>query len=218
MIVEKGGRIIKGIWVNDKLNGLASVENFEGQDKRYVIFKDGMEIHLTKEPLRTGSIMFSVLIMLAFYSGIALGIIVDSVYFFILFVTMVYICYVCCCNETCKYLSNLLELKTVFLNIGTAIASPPTINWHISCYHYRYSRDSKGRRKKHRVNTHRASYQFQTPLFKDQSPDPSNLHYLDMLKLSRFHTDKIINFTPEALKRYTAEKNNFFSFNKRDRY
>lgn len=76
MITYKNGIVIIGIWVQDQLNGLASVQKSEGEEKKFVIFKDGMQINLDKEPLRIWTILFSVTIMLAFYIGIALGFII----------------------------------------------------------------------------------------------------------------------------------------------
>lgn len=43
-LTKKNGNIIKGTWVNDKLNGLASVQENSLARKNYAIFKDGMEI------------------------------------------------------------------------------------------------------------------------------------------------------------------------------
>lgn len=127
-------KVIKGIWVKDQLNGLASVEE-SGGEAVFVIFKDGMQIHLDKEPLRIWTLLLSITCMIAFYAGIALALILtDPIYFGLLGVSIIYIISACC-SDTCKYMNNIVKLETVFVDIGTAIASAPTIKWHMKAYH-----------------------------------------------------------------------------------
>lgn len=39
-------------------------------------------------------------------------------------------------RETSEYLSNMVDIKEVFVDIGKAIASEPDVGFSINCYHY----------------------------------------------------------------------------------
>jgi hypothetical protein len=40
-----------------------------------------------------------------------------------------------CCMPATRYLCKLMELDMVFATIDAAIKAPPTIDYHIQCYH-----------------------------------------------------------------------------------
>jgi hypothetical protein len=113
-------------------------------------------------------------------------------------------------------------LPQVWKDIAGAIKSGPVKYMNIVCYHYetRHYKDSKGnsRTKRVRVTTHTASKDFDCTSFVDQSPPVGVLYYLDMLKVTRLHTTKIINMTPVARERFDKERDAFFKANKRDKY
>lgn len=220
------GNVIKGTWMFDKLNGLACIQSKGKGKKEYAIYKEGMQINLTKD-INTGTycyVIFSILFMLTFYAAIPVAILLDDpVYFSIMGVALVYLI-MSCCTDTCKYIRNLVELPQVFQNIANAIRNAPTKTFHISCYHWETrtvtERDNDGntrtKTEQHKVYTHHASQNFYCGHFVDQSPPPSVLHYLDMLKLARLHTTKIIHFTSVAHARYSMEKHDFIRRNDRD--
>lgn len=137
MITYADGTVVKGIWVKDKLNGLASVQRSAGQEKKHAIFKDGMQINLEKEPLRLGHLICSLIFMFVYYGALGGAAAVDPIIGGgAVLVAIMYTVYLCCANDTCKYMRNLFPLEKVFQQIGTAIASPPTIRWSLDCYHY----------------------------------------------------------------------------------
>ena len=119
MLTMKDGYTIKGTWMFDKLNGLACVQDKGRGPKVYVIYKEGMQIKLSKD-VNTRTYMyliFSILFMLAFYAAIPVGILVKPEYFGIMGVALIYII-TSACTDTCKYMNNLVELPQVFKNIA----------------------------------------------------------------------------------------------------
>lgn len=92
-----------------------------------------------------------------------------------------------------RYLCKLIELDMVFATIDAAIKAPPTIDYHIQCYHmetrYYTVTGENGRtirkKKKVRVDTHSADESFNIKKWEDQSPPSKTLHYLSVLLLTR---------------------------------
>ena len=63
----------------DKLNGLACIQKGKNGPKEYAIYKEGMEIKLTKD-INEGTYcyaIFSCIFMLIFYAAIPLGILIN---------------------------------------------------------------------------------------------------------------------------------------------
>ena len=124
--------------MHDKLNGLACIQKKGHGEKEYAIFREGMQINLTKDiGERTCCYVFcSILMMLAFYAAIPLAILLQNEkLFYIMLVGLLYII-MSACTDTCKYINNLVELPKVFQNIAKAIRNAPVKSFHISCYHY----------------------------------------------------------------------------------
>ena len=99
------------------------------------------------------------------------------------------------------------------MNIEAAIAAEPILRMHIQNYHYeeRVTKDKDGneRRRKVRVNTHRADEPFRFTDWIDRSPPASSLHYIDLFLLTRIHTEKDINLSPQASRSYASQKSSF---------
>ena len=91
-----------------------------------VIFKDGMKIDLTRDLgwKDYAYYLISVLLMIAFWLGIPLGITQHTGFFGLFGAIIIYAVY-SSCTDTCKYLKNLVELPQTFDNINSAIQSIP---------------------------------------------------------------------------------------------
>ena len=143
------------------------------------------------------------LLFVAFYISIPLAISLRTEQLFaIMSVWIVYACFSCCCNASTKYISNVVDLKQVFININNAIAARPICVLHIQNYHYenRTYTDSKGRThtRRVRVNTHAANENMHFRDWVDRSPPASALAYIDVFLLTRIYTFKYIVLGPVA--------------------
>jgi hypothetical protein len=163
--------------------------------------------------------------MCLFYAAIPLGIVfIDERYLYPMITSYVIYLIWSCCHPSTRYISNLVTLDQTYRNINSAILAPPSVEFHIQCYHFETrihtSRDSNGRHRttthRERVNTHRATSPFQFRLWEDRSPPSSVLHFLSVLSLSRLQTKKKILYGPEASYNFQCQKNDFIRFNNRD--
>lgn len=59
---------------------------------------------------------------------------------------------------------------------------------------------------------------FKIKKWEDKSPPAETLHFLSVLLLSRLHTDKEINFSSKAHRRFDKKKRKFIKKNNRDKY
>jgi len=58
---------------------------------------------------------------------------------------------------------------------------------------------------------------FKIKKWEDKSPPAKTLHFLSVLLLSRLHTDKEINFSSKAHRRFEKKKKKFIKHNNRDK-
>ena len=170
-------------------------------------------------------VIICIILMLAFYGAIPLGIIIDPNLFAIMSVWVLYVI-LSMLTGSCRYIRNVVGLPDVFKNIEAAILSPPKMSMSIQNYHYetksRTIRGPQGSKTKQeyevRVNTHKASQDFTAGLWVDQSPHPSTLNYLDVMLITKLRTFKKIIFSPATRMRYKAEKSQFLKEHHTDVY
>jgi len=212
------GEEIRGFWSNDRLNGLAKVKAPGAKKSVTVIYKNDMMIMANDTGVTTCDIIYaitSVILSIAFYAAIPLGILNDPMLFLIMLVYLIYLIWSCCCNSATRYIKNLTPLNEFFDNIKMSIKADPIIVFHIQCYHYKTSGTGKNK-KKRRVNTHRATQSFNFSKWEDRSPPAETLHFLSVLLLTRLHTSKTISYSPRAKRELDSQQISFLSMNKRD--
>jgi len=103
-----------------------------------VIYKNDMMLMANDTGVTSCDIFYaitSVLLAIAFYAAIPLGIIVGPQLFGIMGVYVIYLIWSCCHHST-RYIANLTPLEQMFVNIEAAIRAPPIVTFHIQCYHY----------------------------------------------------------------------------------
>ena len=119
-----------------------------------------------------------------------------------------------CGVDTDEYILNIIPFTTLFETINGSIKSAPIKTFHISCYHWK----ERFNQSDEKVVTYRAVKRFNCDQFVDQSPSPSVLNYLEMLKLVRLHTSVHVSLSPQASLRYKDEKDKFIKDNTKDAY
>ena len=76
------------------------------------------------------------------------------------------------------------------------------MKWTIKNYHYEERRDKDGNKKRVRVNTHRASTNFNFSDWKDMSDKIDILFFLEKLYAVRVHCTKNFRYSPKAKKMF----------------
>jgi len=167
----------------------------------------------------------SILLALAFYGAIPLGMIVSSGYYWLMLTWLVYFCW-SACHASTSYVQHLVNLDQMFKNIDAAIRAPPEINFHIECYHYGVKikgfNDKQDRHAERgddsddRTITHKAVSPFVFHKWEDRSPPANVLHFLSVLCLTRLHTYKVFQYSSRASHSFTQQKAAFIHKNDRD--
>ena len=106
MLTMKGGKTIKGTWMFDKLNGVACIQEKKNGSKNYFIYKDEMQISLSKD-IGWKSYLYvvlSIIAMLAHYILIPFAIIAN--YYLFIAVGVAFIIYIVmsCYTEISTYM------------------------------------------------------------------------------------------------------------------
>eukprot|EP00056_Hartaetosiga_gracilis_P001057 m.41991 g.41991 ORF g.41991 m.41991 type:complete len:378 (-) comp10479_c0_seq1:687-1820(-) len=123
-----------------------------------------------------------------------------------------------CCSSTSGYVHNKLQDPNP--HVAAVLDTPPTIRFHIQCYHYetrtRTVRDSNGNTRTEtyteRVNTHSASENFHIlQWFDDSMP-----FFVPNYEICQMKFFKNFKFTTEALSRFECDKARFIRENDRD--
>jgi len=81
--------------------------------------------------------------------------------------------------------------------VDTAIKSAPWISFHMECWHEEthVSTDEEGNThvETRRVTTHTATQYFQPITWVDESAPISSLFYLQVMLMTRLHTNKVVD-------------------------
>ena len=101
------------------------------------------------------------------------------------------------CASTAKYLDNIMGKDSCYEEIKRLHGLIPTIQWKVECYHYRTYTDSKGRRKRKKVVTHRASMNYVFNTVRDISAEFKGLGEWKLTKLTTYKTFTFANAQTE---------------------
>lgn len=202
------------------MNGLARIQR-PGREEYTVIYKDDMRIEANNTGLSTGDYIYVILaigcVLAVFFGALSMLITRSLDNIMILIGAYIFLLCMSCCQSATKYINNLVQLDQVFANIDAAIKEPPTVEFHIACYHM-VTKRHKNRTSKVRKYTHRASEKFVIKEWEDRSPPSQTLNFLSVLLVSRLHTDKTIDFSSKASYRFDKQKKVFLKNNTRDKH
>lgn len=97
--------------------------------------------------------------------------------------------------------------------IDLSIKAKPFVKMSMVCYHYKTVTNKKGKKRRKRVVSHRATEYFTPKAWHDESAPISSLFYLQAMLLTRLHVSKSIEIAGEATERYDEERKIFISNN-----
>jgi hypothetical protein len=186
----KNGEVIEGTWENDRLNGLADVTK-DGSTSTVIFVND-----LRVDDSSAGTtgwdycyIFFSILMMAAVIAAAPLAIRFNVPQFGFLGIFWLFYQIMSQRNRATLYLDHMQPIKDFSKTISKTIAAEPIVIMGIQNYHIetRRHRDSKGRThtSRVRVDTHRAEGDYDFTEWKDISPPPSSLEFLNALNLCK---------------------------------
>ena len=210
--------IVRGLWYHNLLNGVGIIKEHKSRKAREVIYKDNMLIDMNRGQ-SDGLFNFYIIGTIMCQIAVIFFLSQKDLQWFSLIMVFVYwvSSYV---SETTKYIGNSKEVKEAYKAINRWIIERPRITFHMECYHWEHytTTDCDGNTQHHKkkVVTHRANQNFQFKDWIDLSDQVYTLFFLEALKVIRLKVKDTIDLSPEAGKKYKAQKQAFIDNNQRD--
>lgn len=110
-----------------------------------------------------------------------------------------------CCSDVSGYLGNVKKSgsgDTPYEYFEDMKRTKGEIRWHVQCYHYKTTRNSKGKTSRKRVNTHAATKFFQYNDWRDVSTPLKNM---ETHKIMQLHTKKSFGFANTEISNYYSQ-------------
>lgn len=223
--VYHDGEIIKGAWNEGRIDGKAEYMKLKNKAKG---FKPGNYVKdMLVKDLKSVKWWEHVIIPVVLMHAVALFIYLAKHYESPIYYLGAACAYIINLLESVEwsnvsnYLSNQQSLTDAKDKVAGTKNNGPRITWHIKNYGHKEedkhkdddkkdSKDKKEEKKsKKKVVTHEASKDFDYSQFVDQSPPDDALDSLRTMSHSRLKQKLYIKFSPDALKEYQRQKNEF---------
>lgn len=143
-----------------------------------------------------------------FLDAVAIGVIIGLTYLLYLIISI-------CCSDIRGYITNLKRFDEYKSMYDKMVNGQGYFHFWIQCYHYRTTRDSKGRTKRRKVVTHTASKKYEPKECFDDSGAVTGIQ--DVTKYVFLNYLKKFYFTDEkSAKNYDSAWSTFVLANRRD--